>query len=538
MMIALRGLGSRFVALIAIASAGCLAEPSSGSYGRVRRLSHREYDNVVYDLLGDATQPAKRFIEDAYTNGYDNGSSDLFVQYEQVPLYQSAAETLATAAVAGRMSMLLGGCDVAIRGEAACKRAFYSGFVQRAYRRPPTAAEIARLDAVFDAGRRAGGFALGIQTALEAVLQSPAFLYRTELGDPSKGLDPLTAEYRLTPYELAAELSFLLTGSTPDDTLLSVADSGRLESADDLEREARRLLALPSAKANLRTFVNAWLATDRITSTTKASGPYPAFGVALADSMGSETDMFIDHVLWDGTGSLRELFTSTDSFVDGPLAALYATGTSTKTTKFDAMTLDPMLRRGIMTRGAFLSVHSALDNSGPVARGVFVREALLCAPLPPPPANALDKFNATPPDPHQTTRQRFDQHAQDPRCKGCHDLIDGVGFGFEEFDAIGGFRTVENGQPVDSSGVLQGTDVDGPFNGVSELSERLMSSMSFEQCATTQLFRFAMGRAEDPQDGPTLDSLSSGFSTDARVTDLLLAIARHHAFMFRKPEME
>src|SRR5258708_28722628 len=218
------------------------------------------------------------------------------------------------------------------------------------------------------------------------------------------------------------------------------------------------------------------MATDQVSTVNKDSSIYPNFTPALAASMAKELDQYFDQILWSGTGSLHEFLTSPQSFLDSSLAAtiynVKAPGSGFQPTMLDGQT-----RQGILTRAGFLAAHSDVDSSGPVPRGVFVLNSLLCLPPPSPPANV-------PPAPpvagavaaHQTTRQRFGMHLNQPFCSSCHTVIDGVGFGFEEFDGIGVHRTTENGGPVDSSGNLQGTAVDGPFVGASELAQKLVGS--------------------------------------------------------------
>ena len=235
--------------------------PLSSPIRRIRRLSSREYNNVVRDLLGDNSQPANKFVVDAYQNGYDNGSAGLAVQSDQAVTYQSAAETLAATAVPRNLAVLLGGCDVVKQGAAACADAFINTFAARAYRRPLTTTEAQRLRDVFTAFSGAGGFNAGIQTMLEVVLQSPQFLYREELG-PSSAVPAAGAPVTLTDYEVASELSFLLTGSIPDDALWQAAAKGRLKTTADYQAQATRLLGTPGAKETIRSFVHQWLAND------------------------------------------------------------------------------------------------------------------------------------------------------------------------------------------------------------------------------------------------------------------------------------
>jgi len=508
---------------------GASAEQSS-IVRRLRRLSNREYNNVVRDLLWDTTQPATEFLDESYANGYDNGSALLAVQTDQALRYQMAAEQLAENAVQTHLVDLLGGCDPAVSGEAQCVDGFLQSFGLRAFRRPPTSGDLARLRAVYQSAAAIGDFRTGIQTTIEAILQSPSFLYRRELGGDAAQPN---APRLLNDYELASELSFLITGTMPDDELLAAASQGRLHVAAELRRQAERLFQTAGAKANLREFFHQWLATTLLQGLTKDPLVYPTFNQALARSMFTELDLFFDDVLWSRSGSLRELFTSQSSFVDAAIGSVYGIGGSAE---FRAVELDGH-RKGVLTRPGYLAVHSATSHSAPVERGVFFRQSVLCTQLPPPPPGVLQMAMMRPVDPTQTTRERFSVHSDDPFCQSCHRYIDLVGFGFEEFDAIGQFRTTENGKPVDSSGTLIGTqDIDGDFNGASELAERLVTSKQFRDCAVTQMFRFVTGQAESALDADTISSISNQFSVDRRMTELLLSFIQTPLFVERTPE--
>ena len=501
---------------------------------RVRRLSSREYNNAVRDLLGDASRPAAHFIKDAYQNGYDNGSADLAVQSDQVVDYGAAAEALAQAAVQHRLDLLTSGCDVGKSGSTACAEALLTTFAPRAFRRPLTAAEQQRLRQVFQSELAAGNdFSRSIQTLLEVILQSPQFLYREELGPlegPLGGPSPI----HLTDYEVASQLSFLLTGSIPDDELWTQVSEGRFKSSADYHREAARLLTTPAARDTLRAFLHQWLATDRTATLSKDSGFYPDFSTALAASMGGELDRFYDSVVWDGSGTLRELFTSNKSFVDERLGQLY--GAPVRGPGFQEVMLDPALRKGVLGRAGFLAVHAATDSSGPISRGVFLLQALLCMPPPQPPANIPPALPAGDPMAQNlTTRQRFEQHVKDPFCASCHKQIDGVGFGLEQFDGIGAFRATEKGQPVDSSGALIGTgEIDGAYNGAGELTSRMAPSRTLSDCYVRNAYRFTMGQIEPT--GEDLRLLSTAFSSDARLTDVLLTMIADPLFVSRSFE--
>jgi hypothetical protein len=508
------------------------ASTDSSPIRRLRRLSNREYNNVVHDLLGDTSKPADRFIVDSYPNGYDNGSAALAVQSDQAVGYQVAAEALAATAVTNSMSQLLGGCDVTQMGQMACLESFLGTFAPRAYRRPLTSTELQRLRGAFQIGAQTmGGFAAGIQTVLETILQSPQFLYREELG-PSDAASLAGASVHLTDYEIASELSFLLTGSIPDAQLWSAVSHGQFRDAADHQREATRLLATAAAKDAMRAFMHEWMATDRLASLSKDAKFYPTFNAQMAASMTTELDGFYDYVLWSGAGSLRELFTSNHSFADETLASLY--GLQAVASGPSPVTLDPNLRRGILSRAGYLAVHADFDSSGPIARGVFVLQSILCSPPPPPPPNVPPAIPAGDPKVQGiTTRQRFDEHVSSPFCASCHTAIDGIGFGFEEYDGIGAYRTTENGRPVDSSGTVLGTgEIDGKYHGLSELAPKIAGSHHLVDCFVKQTYRYAMGQVE-PEGSGALDGLGGSFSADKRLTDLLMSIVSNPMFVER-----
>ena len=559
----------RFLLLVAglvpSLSAGCqlAISPQDGGPGAapihppaagLRRLSSREYNNLVRDLLGDVSRPADRFVGDVFVNGYDNGSVGLAVQSDQVADYQTAAEALADRVVSrpALLARVLGECNAAERGQETCSAAFLDGFAARAWRRPLTDTERQRMADVIASGsapesadstdggsRTGGGFHEGIRMALEVLFQSPAFLYREELGagEPGPASDTGDVTVRLTDEEVASELSFLLTGSLPDDELWEAARQGRFATPADRRREARRLLGTPAARDTLRAFLHQWLATDRLATLSKDPTVYPEWNRALARSMARDLDGVYNEALWSGAGSLRELLTTDRGYVDAALAPIY--GGPTAGVTLAPVRLDASQRGGVLTRAGFLAVHASAADSGPIGRGVFVLDRILCrAPSPPP--------GSIPPVPAPgdgaaldlTTRQRFEAHTSTPFCRGCHRAIDGVGFTFENYDGIGRYRSSEGGRPVDAGGALMDTgepdSVDGPVTGAVELSARLSRSQRVARCFAGQTWRYAMGRIES--DAEDLSWLGQSTSTDERITDLLLRIVEHPTFVYRTVE--
>jgi hypothetical protein len=494
------------------ASMPAAPEPPS----RLRRLSAREVGNVYHDLVGERL-PDASLPEETYDTGYDNGSRTLTMQTDEAAALERAASAMAEAAVARHRDRLVGAC-VPERDGAACAAVLLDGFAVRAFRRPLAVAERSRFVALFDAASASGGPLVALEVLTAAVLESGPLLYREELG----GADGT----RLTPSEAASALAFFLTGTMPDDALAAAAHDGRLATGEDRRREGARLLATPSARDDLRAFVFAWLGLDGVATMAKDPGVYPAYGPALGAAMKRELARDVDAALFSGDGSLGQLFGSSVTTIDDDaLAALYGVSPGTD------VLLDPGTRRGVLTRAGFLTAHAGADSSNPVARGVFVRSALLCAPPPAPPPNiprTVAKAKG------RTTRERFDDHTRAPFCQSCHDAIDGAGFAFEEFDGIGRLRTEENGVPIDASGWLRGTGVDGSFVGATALEDRLLATGRFADCVARQVFRFAMGRGETAADQHAIDALAGGLTPGRRFTDALLDFAASDAFVARE----
>ena len=263
---------------------------------------------------------------------------------------------------------------------------------------------------------------------------------------------------------------------------------------------------------------------------------YPTWQWSLLTSMSGELDRLFGAVTFGDTGIRCARCSRRRTRSSIPRSPL-STASTRPIRASSATTLDPAIRPGILSRAGYLAVHADSDSSGPVPRGVFMMSAILCyRPLPRPatvpPAPTVDDANKA----GQTTRQRFSQHANDDHCAPCHNTIDGIGFGFEAFDGTGAYRTTENGQPIDASGTLLGSgypNVDGPFDGVPGLVDRLMNGDLVSNCFARQVFRFAMGAVETAADEPLVQALGSGFTVDGRMTDLLLALAASPDFSER-----
>ena len=264
----------------------------------------------------------------------------------------------------------------------------------------------------------------------------------------------------------------------------------------------------------------------------RRQGPavYPAWKEELLPLFRQETERFVE-LVWKGDAKLDTLLSAPYSAVNGPLAAFYGLKGVTGDT-FQKTDLDPTQRAGLLTQASILAEKSGPDQSSPILRGVFVREQMFCQPLPTPPASV----DAKPPELNasQTTKERFAAHRMDPSCAACHDLIDNVGFGLENYDATGAYRTRENNKPVDATGELLGTDVDGKFTGAIELSKRLVQSKDVEACMAQHWFHFALGREKTAADGCTEETLAVTFArAGGDLRQLILATVQSDAFFFK-----
>ncbi len=503
------------------------AEGIEPGFSPIQRMTRRAYNNTVHDLLGDETRPALLFPEEEEALGFNNNADALGVTELLAEHYMDAAEQLAGAAVVG-LPTLLGGCEPAFQGEDDCARRFIADFGRLVYRRPLAAGEVDTLAALYLKGREQFDFETGIRLTLTAMLQSPHFLYRVEFGTPIPGE---TKVAKVAPHEAASRLSYFLWGTMPDAELFAAAAEGRLESREDVEQQARRMLADPRAREMVRDFHGQWLKLAKIEEIEKDPEVFPAFDPAVRPLLRAEAEAFLDNVIWEGKGDLDALLLAPYTFLNSELADYYGLeGPSGEA--FERVMLPAGRGSGFLTQGGLMAVLAKTNQTTPVLRGKFVREHLLCQTVPPPP----DDIDITPPDvdPELPTRERFEAHSADPSCAGCHSLMDPVGFGFEHFDGIGRWRDDEAGAPIDASGELHNAVVNGSFDGVPELAAMLVGSPEFEACIILQWFRYAYGRAESDEDAGTLAELAVRFADSGhRIQDLIVALTQTDAFMYR-----
>jgi hypothetical protein len=318
----------------------------------------------------------------------------------------------------------------------------------------------------------------------------------------------------------------------PDDTLLAEADAGRLKTTEQVVAQAFRMLQDPRAEATVQEFFGRWLELDKLSRVTKDPNVYPDFNERLRTSMRAETEAFARHVVLRGDGRFETLLTAPYSFINEPLANLYGV-TGPKGSPMIKTELDKSQRSGILTHASVLSLHANADQGSPILRGKFIRERVLCDRVDPPPASLEIVVPVV--DDSLPTRERFAAHSNSTACSGCHVKMDPIGFGFGNYNGIGAFVTMDGGKPVDASGVLTGTDVDGAFVGAVALARILADSDQARDCFVKQWFRYAFSRGEAGDDESSVAFATEVFrGTDYNIRELILSLTATDAFRYRK----
>jgi len=381
-----------------------------------------------------------------------------------------------------------------------------------------------RYQALFAVGPAALGsgndFADGAELVLEAMLQSPYFVYRTELEDDGAPLNG---------YEIASKLSFLLRNTTPDDALLDAAASGEFDTVEGITGRARQLLDEPAAAAVVARFHAELFGLDRYAEIAKDPGRFPEYSTSVNPDLQRAEELFLND-LFQGRHSLSDLLTSTVAFVNAKTAPLY--GLASAGNDFEAVDLGAE-RPGLFTRLGFLAYNGTLRDPDSIHRGVEINRVMLCARLQPPPGviPALPSIK-----PGQTNRERVSAHTGVGTCgESCHGtIINPIGFAFENFDALGQLRDMDNGNPVDTSGEYQFADGLKSFGGAPELMQLLAESPQVHACFAEHLIQFSLGRDLIEDDRALLDKLErSSLSSGTSTKELLLAMVAAPEFSRR-----
>lgn len=490
----------------------------------IHRLNNIEYDNTMADLLGIKVRLSEEmdFAPDSQSGGFLNNAESINTTGVQAQKFFEAAEEAINRVFANAtLKNRLMNCNPE---QNSCVQKTLSSFLYSAFRRPATAQELARYSNYVDDAKANGDEPeLGIKAAMIAALTSPHFLFRVP--DHSAPNNATKVE-SLNAYDLASRLSYFLWSSMPDAELMKAASSGDILTDNGLETQVRRMLQSPKAKSLINNFVYQWMGLDKMSRVKPDEQLYSSFSDALRKDMETETKLFFQDLL-ERDGSFYELLSGKHTFLNSRLASHYGIS-GVSGTDFRRVEIPNNLpRQGVLTHASLLSIASDPQHGSIVKRGNFVLANILCSPPPPPPPDtgelSFDDIKAT------TRRAALEQHRSDPNCFSCHAQIDPLGFGYENFDAIGQyFSQDEQGRPVDATGEMpDGTTFEGPI----ELASIISQDDRFQTCVAEKLFTYGLGRNVQSYDRCTINRIGLNMVDSSKsVSDVIIEIVKSDPF--------
>jgi hypothetical protein len=485
-----------------------------------RPLAARAYRNTIQDLLGVSADTSELPADNDLP---EEGPPPSPFQSDLMQVYVRLADQVSKRAAAN----LTLPCEIDPPGQTACARLFAQRLGARAFRRPLNDRELDYLVNVYDEGRRIYASDQGYQRLIQQILAADDFYLRKEVGEAT---GPRPGLLSLTPWEIAARLSYFLWGTVPDEELNQRAAQGQLRTKADVQAAAERMLASPRAEAMIADFHRRWLGLEAIRTATKEEA-VTAFSPALRDDLltsGQETAAL---AWWRRGGNLASLFA-------GPLVGnramsdFYALSTPAGG-GFEALQpLGTQRRFGVLTLPAVMGSLAHGAETAVVMRGNFVLRRFMCRDVPLPPNLVVPAVR--PPTPGATTRERFAEHSDNPACRSCHANMDPIGFALENYDGYGRWREYEDGHLIDVSSGAVGDLLGQPFQGPQGLAELLAGSDDVASCLSRNWFSYALGRAAIVTDDCTLKQLDRAFTAGGRtLRPLLIAIVRSDAFLTR-----
>lgn len=417
--------------------------------------------------------------------------------------------------------------------ETPCARKIVSQLAVKAYRRPVSDDEIAGLMKLYEVGYADSGFEGGVGVAVQAILASPSFIYRFEK-NRAQIAQHAAQSYSITDIELASRLSYFLWSSSPDRTLLSLAERNRLHLPGVMSAQVKRMLADPRSMALSTNFAGEWLHLQNLKDVLPDAYLYPDYDKTLGNSMRQETELFFNSIVHDDK-SVLTLLNANYTYVNEPLARLYGIP-NVLGNRFRRVQLTDENRYGLLGQASILTLTSASNRTSPVIRGKYVMEVLLGTPPPPPPAaQQLPEHGSD--GSVQTVRQRLEEHRKNPTCAACHKFMDPIGFALENYDPIGAWRTLDAGAPIDTTGQLyDGTKLKSPADLRKAL---LVHSDAFVSTFTENLFAYGVGRVLHPTDMPTIRAIDrEAASHGDTFSSIVLGIVNSDEFRKRSVESQ
>ncbi len=500
--------------------------------GLLRRLTRAQFRNSIERLLGVQVDTTT-LDPDSFNGDFAAvGASTVTTSSLGVERYHAAIEGAVAEVFAddSRRAALLG-CTPAL-DDTSCVRGYLERLGRSAWRRPLSTEELDRLVGVATVANTQLEDAIeGARWSTIALLESLHFLYRPELGEP-RGDGALVHR----DYELASRLSFLIWNSPPDDELLDAAGSGALDTKEGILAQVDRMLAVPEGRESASAFAEDYMRLDRIASQPKDTGLFPEYGAALQAAMVRDMREVWATVAFDRDASMLEVFSTTDVYANAELAAFYGldpSGLDSETYKSFTLPGDGT-RLGILGKPGFLSQFANQREGSPTLRGKFIREAILCEHVPLPPEGVALEIPESVEGTATTKRQRLEQHRSNRTCAGCHAMMDPLGLPLESFDAIGRYRTTEQGLPIDPSGDFDGV----PVADSRELGSVMSQSDTVAECIVRKYYTYSMGHAERDVDEVVIQALAASFSVSGnRLRALIREIATSEAFSLVAPQL-
>ena len=495
----------------------------------VPRLTEKQLENAIHDVFGETIVVPPIAQSDLVEGGF------ITIGVGLDTISPRAAEDLERASrEIGRQVVDEANpnrpalCEGATLDDRGCHARTLKAYGDRLWRRPMTGAEVDRVSRVSaNAATVLGDFHAGLSYGIAALVQSPNFLFRREIGveDPARGVRVFSN------YEMASRLSFLLWNTTPDAELLEAAAAGELVTDAGIAAQTERMLADERAKEGILEFFIEWYELDELFDLTKDPTVFRQVDDQLGASAREETLRTIEAIVFDEQGDFRELLTTNRTFLNRQLAALYNVPAPSREGFAEAFLPPDGGRRGLLGHASVLMLHSHPVSSSATLRGMFVRENLLCMPVGAPPA----EVDTSIPEPSGTTltlRDRVAEHLEGETCRGCHLLMDPIGLALENFDGVGRWRVLDNGALIDPTGDLDGE----PFDDAWQLAERVATHPRFHYCTVQNWVRFATGTIEQLDQLPGVRALAATFAEgEYRILDLVEAFVLSPAFRTAGP---